>query len=572
MSYREHDEAFYELARTVDLLIDNKVDAVKGEPETLAIWQNDEVSSSGIKPGSCAYANMEIGENEDPGRELGPNEVYFRSKAKLTRPESRMAGDWRLSSMYRQDTQHGQSPQQDILVGMGKHSALLKYPNSTNFRNARYNSAEGFFIANDINEQGIAIQSTGIQSVGKHRIFDIDLDDSYNPWAEVMEVREYPAKKPVELHASTPAYVGNVFNPAVTNRASWFVYKYTTNFTVGAGSSSIEYTVYEMINATRGVYGTRYTVSIAESTEPEPTFYILRGILTVKWPNGEIYVIDTDELKVIDSQLKLSPGFYKYVEEEVQEPVEGEEPVDPLQYLEIVSQRVGVRLSAASDPEAICRFYKGIYGFKDVAGGWTLRLRSGELVRVPGATGLYWAEDIPMFASRVGTAVQIWPLNDEETGVKEGLTLPNVHLIKQTSKGLFLFEKQAGGLPAGGDYMTAVAVTRNKISIHSYGQTGLYFGSTKSYDPWVKAYGVGHLHDSIPFIRRAGPKGLTIEVLQHPKFETVASATGSNVEVDGFVQEIINGNTAGYFLYTSMDSQVCYGKLPSWIEVPEMGD
>lgn len=564
MSYREHDEAFYELARTVDLLIDNKVDAVKGEPETLAIWQNDEVSSSGIKPGSCAYANMEIGENEDPGRELGPNEVYFRSKAKLTRPESRIAGDWRKSTI---DESH---PIPDILIGMGKHSALILESGGEGFASAQYNGSSGMSLPNTINEQGIAVQSTNTSSIGDHRIFDIDLDDPFNPWADVMEIREFPAKRPVELHASTPAYVGNVFNPAMANRASWFVYKYTTNFTVGAGSSSIEYTVYEMINATRGVYGTRYTVSIAESTEPEPTFYILRGILTVKWPNGEIYVIDTDELKVIDSQLKLSPGFYKYVTEEVQEPVEGEEPVDPLQYLEIVSQRVGVLLSAASDPEAICRFYKGIYGFKDVAGGWTLRLRSGELVRVPEATGLYWAEDIPMFASRVGTAVQIWPLNDEETGVKEGLTLPNVHLIKQTSKGLFLFEKQAGGLPAGGDYMTAVAVTRNKISLHSYGQTGLYFGSTKSYDPWVKAYGVGHLHDSIPFIRRAGPKGLTIEALQHPKFETVASATGSNVEVDGFVQEIINGNTAGYHMLTNMKSQVCAGTWPSWIEVPEM--
>lgn len=570
MSGREHDIAFYDLMIKTSEAIDNKLDTVTGTPGELAAWgSNNDIVSSGIVPGSCAFIDMTMGENEDADHDLADDEVYFRSKAKLTRPESRLAGDWRSSTMYQQDVQSGKSPKQDILVGMGKHSALLSYPNDNHFSNAEYNGTEGVFIANDINEQGIAIQSVRTQSVGKHRIFDINLDDPFNPQAEVMEIREYPAVKPVELHASIPTYVGNVFNPAVTNRASWFVYKRTEEFDDGPDSSN-EYTVYEMINPTRGTYGTRYTLSIAKTTEPEPTFYILRGILTVKWPNGEIYVIDTDDLKVVDRESLISPGFYKLVEEEVPEPVEGEEPVEPRKYVEIVSQRVGVLLSAASDPEAICRFYKGIYGFKDVAGGWTLRLRSGELVRVPEATGLYWAEDIPMFASRVGTNVQIWPLNDEETGVKEGLALPNIHLIKQTSKGLFLFEKQDGGLPAGGDYMTAVAVTRNKISIHSYGQTGLYFGSTKSYNPWVKAYGVGHLHDSIPFIRRAGPKGLTIEVLQHPKFETVASATGSNVEVDGFVQEIINGNAAGYFMYTSMNSQVCYGKWPSWIEVAEM--
>lgn len=535
------DLAFYEIQKQINEDIGNKVDGVSGNPGSLAVWNNGKITDGPV-PGNMAYVNPIFGEDENPPADLNFGDIYFRAKARFVNEGKISVAGWVHDETNNHDnTLINWNGWGAFVDTKGQYGAQV--PNEIVALDPRGGDQFGSGVSSNIDNAENVTQQLLPTALDKYRISQVNQNSFVTHQVNKFVGEGTPSS--TREHHLVGFKNDNIFSAPVNSGNDWVLMRIDHT----PHEEEEEYIHIVMFKPTGGSAGTVYTVYNGLKTNGVPFVYALKNMIGLKL-GDDIYYIDATTLPKVDDS-GFSPGAFDVIDR-TPEAVEGEpEPEKEFEYVLKDSYIAGDLFEDAVGPENACAYGHGVIGYKSTEGGWSVKFKDGEITNLPTANGIYWAGDFPMICARIDKSIQVWPLAGDKKSLQLGYHLADVHMIYQSSIGLYLFTETPTGLPEGGDYMTGVFSNTHGVTLHSYGQTGLFVGPRIAIGPELqslpsnngeekpaqKGYGSNNKPDSAVFMRRVSNTEYSLNAMGHSINEVIEIV---DLSEEGSLNEMIN--------------------------------
>lgn len=557
MSYDEMNLAFYALqSNTVDE-VDERAEGDIGRTGHLAMWEEGRIVE-GPKPGVMGYVHPLYGTDENPPADLDQDNIYFRTKARYVNEGRIAVAGWAETEQFNVNN--------NILLGWNGWGTAIKNETTNEIVSLDPRGGNSFYSEMSANTlQGETVtQQILPTAIDKYRVSQVNQYSFVTHQVNKFDGMESPGS--TRDHKFDGISSDGIFSAPLHSGNDWVLFK------VAHDIDGVSYTELVMFKPTGGANGTAYTVYFGLDTNGAFTAYALKNMISVKI-GADIYFVDVDKLVKHTEGVDLSPLAYTIVDT-TPEAIEGEPAPEKTTEIQLKDFAIaGIKMESAVGPENACAYGHGIFGYKDIAGGWSVRYADGEVVNLPTANGIYWAGNFPMLCARIDNFVQIWPLAPDNKSVQMNMAIFDAYRIYQTSIGLYAFTKETEEVSLVGDYLTGVFSNDRGVTTHSYGQTGLFLGpraligvgvvSTPANNgeqpPSQKGYGWNHKPDSAVFLRKVSPTEYSLNAMGHTVNEVIEINELEEGSLNQMLYDIANNQMEFMFLSSIAAKFTVYG-------------